>query len=185
MATGDAGRPGAAEPIFRTVRRGFDPEQVLSYLRQLGERVQGLEVQLRQAQRDLEETRSRSASDPRDRYAGVSEHVVDLLRGFEEEVDRARAKAEADAGRIEAEARAKADLDVTQAREAAERIRADLESVRTTTSSELRAMREHMTNSLHEIDAALEGASSSEGVMVLHEAEPAPTPVPGPPTDHD
>jgi cell division septum initiation protein DivIVA len=194
MSTGDAGRPAQIEPVFKTVRRGFDPEQVLGYLKQLGERVQGMEGQLNQARRELEETRARSAATDPDPYTNVSAHVAALLRGFDVEVERARAKAEADAGRIQAEARAKADLEVGQAREAAERLRADLETLRATTSSDLRTMREHMANSLREIEAALEAApedESAEGaeegpVMVLHEAEDRTTAgvqVPSPPSD--
>jgi hypothetical protein len=192
MATGDTGQSGAAEPVFRTVRRGFDGEQVLEYLKKLGERVQGLENQLGQAHRDLEEARGRGAAPP-DPYAGVSAHVAALLRGFDEEVERARAKAEADAGRIQAEAKAKADQEMEQAREAAERIRLDQERLRDVTSSGLRSMRDHMARSLREIEAALErvpsqaseeGAGSPEAVMVLHETEeraPAGVAVPNPP----
>jgi hypothetical protein len=160
MPTDDPATP-ASEPVFRSVRRGFDADQVTAYLRQLGERVQGLEVQLRQAQRDLEEARNR------DPIAGVSAHVADLIRGFDEEVERARAKSEADAGRIQAEARTKADLEIRQAREEAERVRADLESVRSSTATGLEAMREHMANSLREIEAAL--GIPAGPIMVLDE----------------
>jgi hypothetical protein len=180
MPTDEPSMPSPSEPVFTTVRRGFDPEQVTAYLRQLGERVQGLEVQLRQAQRDLEEARNR------DPIAGASAHVADLIRGFDEEVERARAKAEADAGRIQAESRTKAELEVRQAREEADRIRADLESVRASTSTGLQTMREHMANSLREIEAAL-GAPSTGPVMVLDDADEEPTAtgaaVPGPPSE--
>jgi hypothetical protein len=192
MATGDTGQTGSTDPVFKTVKRGFDPGQVLEYLKKLGERVQGLEGQLAQAQRDLDQARGRTAA-PSDPYAGVSTHVAALLRGFDQEVDRARAKAEADAGRIQAEAKAKADLEIGQAHEAAERIRMDQERLRDSSAMSLRSMRDHMAKSLHEIEAALESvpggstqAPEGEGVMVLHEADRPATAgvsVPNPPSE--
>lgn len=192
MATGDMGQTGPADPVFRTVKRGFDPEQVLDYLRGLGERVQGLEGQLGQAHRELSEAR-RQASEPSDPYAGVSAHVTALLRGFDEEVDRARTKAEADAGRIQAEAKARADLELEQARGEAERIRVEQERLRDASSEGLRSMRDHMARSLLEIEAALGSAppdspgTPGEGpVMVLPEDDEraaAGISVPNPPTE--
>jgi cell division septum initiation protein DivIVA len=193
MATGDMGRMEPADTVFRRVKRGFDPEQVLDYLRSLGERVQGLEGQLEQAQRELREVRERAAA-PSDPYVGVSAHVAALLRGFDEEVDRARAMAEADAGRIRAEAKAKADLEVEQARGEAERLRLEQERLRDASSEGLRSMRDHMARSLLEIEAALEsaspgppGATRAEGaVMILpgdDEPASAGVSVPNPPTE--
>lgn len=193
MPTGDMGRAGSTDPVFRTVKRGFDPEQVLDYLRSLGERVQGLEGQLDQTQRELSEARRR-ASEPNDPYLGVSAHVAELLRGFDQEVDRARAKAEADAGRIQAEAKAKAGLEIEQARGEAERIRLEQERLRDASSEGLRSMRDHMERSLREIEAALESAPAdsarsapAEGpVMVLPEGDEraaAGTSVPNPPSE--
>jgi cell division septum initiation protein DivIVA len=188
----DTGPTGSTDPVFRTVKRGFDPDQVLEYLRGLGERVQGLEGQLDQAHRDLAEAR-RQASAPSDPYAGVSSHVADLLRGFDHEVDRARAKAEADAGRIQAEAKARADLELEQARGEAERVRLEQERLRDASSQGLRSMRDHMARSLLEIEAALESAPASSGgvrpegpLMVLPEDEEptsAGISVPNPPTE--
>jgi hypothetical protein len=189
----DGGPTGSADPVFRTVKRGFDPEQVLDYLRGLGERVRGLEGQLEQAHRELSEARRHDAG-PGDPYAGVSAHVAALLRGFDEEVDRARAKAEADAGRIQAEAKAKAELEIEQARGEAERVRAEQERLRDASSQGLRSMRDHMARSLLEIEAALESAPSSPStgpsaqgpVMVLPEDEEpasAGASMPNPPTD--
>jgi cell division septum initiation protein DivIVA len=190
MSTGELGQPVPEDPVFRTVKRGFDPEQVLEYLRGIGHRVQGLEEQLNQTQRDLSEARLRS-SEPSDPYAGVSAHVAALLRGFDQEVDRAKAKAEADAGRIQAEAKAKADLEIEQARGEAERIRLEQERLRDATSEGLRSMHEHMARSLQEIESALGTAPSGTGaaggtVMVLPEDdEPASAgiSVPNPPTE--
>jgi cell division septum initiation protein DivIVA len=197
MSTEDMGQAGSTDPVFRTVKRGFDPEQVLDYLRSLSERVQGLEGQLERAQRDLSETRRR-ASEPTDPYEGVSAHVAALLRGFDEEVERARAKAEADAGRIQAEAKAKADLEIEQVRGEAERLRLEQERLRNASSEGLRSMRDHMARSLLEIEAALGSAppdspggtptgTPTEGpVMVLPEDDEraaAGISVPNPPTE--
>jgi cell division septum initiation protein DivIVA len=193
MATGELGQTGATDPVFKTVKRGFDPDQVLEYLKGLSERVRGLEGQLDQAHRDLAETRLRE-SRPSDPYTGVSTHVAELLRGFDQEVDRARSKAEADAGRIQAEAKAKADLELEQARGEAERVRAEQERLREASSVGLRSMRDHMARSLLEIEAALESAAPAPSeaapaqgpVMVLPEDEEpasAGASMPNPPTD--
>jgi predicted nucleic acid-binding Zn-ribbon protein len=177
MSIGDPARNGS-EPLFRVVRRGFDPEQVVEYLRQLGHRIQVMEDQLQRAERELQEVQNRRA----DPLAGVSEHVVELIREFDETVERARAKAEADAGRIQAEAREKAEAQLEEARREAERVRLELEGLRAAKSAELRAIRDRMAGSLREIESALADLPSEEpSVMVIDDERAARIEVPGPP----
>jgi len=134
-------------PAFSTVRRGYDPTQVLAYLRSVEERVQILETRLRDAERERDETRrerdiaveswNAARKEPYDSMAG---RLADLMRNFDVEVEKLRGETESESGRIlgeatgeaerirqqtqraEAEARGQAEHLVLQAREDADRI---------------------------------------------------------------
>src|SRR5438552_5180888 len=120
--------PSRTVPSFKVVRRGFDQEQVLAHLRLVRTRVSELESRLNRALRDLKDLeqartdleRSRgevealqrerdsgSAAD-RDPYEGVSEHLMELVRRFDRDVERSRGRAELVASGIVAEARTEA-----------------------------------------------------------------------------
>ena len=201
----------ATEPPFRIVRRGFDREQVqerLSRAEDRASRSEGraaeLESRLEQALIELAEARrelaeARTEHDPpatveRDPYEGVSEHVMELVRGFDREVDRLRRRAELDASGIVAEARTEAarmrlevqkaeeraraqvELLLGEARKEAEDVRAQLAPLRELTLSQARAIRDRMRISLLELDAILPYEPAEEPVIVLGEASDAPAP---------
>jgi DivIVA domain-containing protein len=157
MAAGQPDRsvPGTTDRIreakFDTVKRGYDPAQVLQHLGRVADRVQVLEDRIRRQAAELAETRrlleeasvDRPSADP---YDGVSARVVELLRTFDEDVARLRRDAEEEAMRVVAqaeieaerigkgleslrhEARAEADRIISDARIEAERIRVEAES---------------------------------------------------------
>ena len=126
--------PSRTVPSFKVVRRGFDQEEVLAHLRLVRARLSDLESRLDRAQHDLkgleqartdleqakndlersraeiEELRQERDSNPADRdpYEGVSEHVMELIRAFDREVERSRGRAELVASGIVAEARTEA-----------------------------------------------------------------------------
>src|SRR5438445_3496417 len=127
--------PSRTVPSFKLVRRGFDQEQVLAHLRLVRARVSELESRLNRALRDLKDLeqartdleqaridleqargeveelqRERDvvpAAD-RDPYEGVSEHLMELVRRFDRDVERSRWRAELVAWGIVAEARTEA-----------------------------------------------------------------------------
>jgi cell division septum initiation protein DivIVA len=216
--------PSRSVPSFQVVRRGFDQEQVLAHLRLVRARVTDLESRLDRALRDLKDLeqmrtdleqaridleRSRGeveelqrerdvvpAAD-RDPYEGVSEHVMELVRGFDRDVERSRGRAELVASgivaeartdaarkRIEAlaaerEARAQAERLLNEAQEEAANLRAEMAPLREWTLSQAQAIRDRMRMSLLELEAVMPSGSDEDPVIVVGEAlEEQQPPVP-------
>jgi len=216
--------PSRTVPSFKVVRRGFDQEQVLAHLRLVRTRVSELESRLNRALRDLKDLeqartdleqartdleRSRgevealqrerdsgSAAD-RDPYEGVSEHLMELVRRFDRDVERSRGRAELVASgivaearteaarkRIEAlaaerEARAHVEKLLGEAQEEAANIRAQIAPLRELTLSEAQAIRDRMRISLLELEAVMPTGSDEDPVIVVGEAlEEQQPPVP-------
>lgn len=195
---------GRLQPPFQIVRRGFNREQVLQHVSRAEERAAELESRLEEALIQLAETRrelleARREPDPapgadRDPYEGVSEHVMELVRGFDREVERLRRRAELDATGIVAEARteaarmrleaqgaeeqARAQVErlIGEATEEAESVRAHLAPLRELTLGHARAVRDRMRISLLELDALLPSDPEQEQVIVLGEASETPLP---------
>jgi len=180
MATAEASITASSEPVFRTVRRGYDPQEVRAYLDRISGQIRDLESRLQQREADLQEARGKggtaedASSDP---LAPVSAHIGDLLRGFSLDIERLRAKAAAKAEQTEREARVQAQMELIKARIEAERIRTGAERIRTeahalrsSTLSELRTVRDHLVSSLNELETPLAIGSSEDHVVVLGEA---------------
>jgi cell division septum initiation protein DivIVA len=211
MADEQPDRPGSAAPgaapQFTVVRRGFARDQVLERLRQADARTAELQDRLEQALIDLAESRrelhelrrehAAAAGAEHDPYEGVSEHVMELVRAFDREVERLRRRAEFEATGVVAEARmeaarirleaqgaeerARAQVErlLGDARQEAERVRAQLAPLRELALNQARAIRDRMRLSLVELDAILpeqEDEQAVEPVIVLDEASDAPAP---------
>jgi len=86
-------------PAFRVVRRGYDRVQVDKYLDSLG-----VGVGARQRAKTVPEDPASQA-----RYAPVSDHVAQVMRAFDDEVERLRAQASEEVERMLSEARSDAD----------------------------------------------------------------------------
>jgi len=86
-------------PLFRVVRRGYDRVQVDKYLDSLG-----VGVGARQRAKTAPEDPASQA-----RYAPVSDHVAQVMRAFDDEVERLRAQASEEVERMLSEARSDAD----------------------------------------------------------------------------
>jgi cell division septum initiation protein DivIVA len=86
-------------PAFRVVRRGYDRVQVDKYLDSLG-----VGVGARQRAKTAPEDPASQA-----RYAPVSDHVAQVMRAFDDEVERLRAQASEEVERMLSEARSDAD----------------------------------------------------------------------------
>jgi len=87
-------------PTFRVVRRGYDRVQVEKYLDSL--------------EGDVGHARQRAKEAPEDpasqaRYAAASDHVAQVMRALDDEVERLRAQAIEEVNRMLAEAGADAD----------------------------------------------------------------------------
>lgn len=213
--------PSRTVPSFKVVRRGFDQEQVLAHLRLVRARISDLESRLGRAQRDvqdLEQTRTdleqarndlersrgeveelqreREASGDRDPYEAVSEHVMELIRAFDREVERSRGRAELVASGIVAEARTEAakkriealvaerearaliERLLGEAQDEAANIRAEMAPLRDWTLSQAQAIRDRMRISLLELEAVMPSESDEDPVIVLGEARESQPPAP-------
>ena len=195
----------ATAPEFEIVRRGYDPCQVLAYLRLVADRIQTLEATVRQLGHELDEAHRQrdealvgSTGGP-DPYEAMSIRLADLMRTFDTDVARLRGDAQVEADRIVAEARAEADraraeaegaeIDaraqgerlVREAREEAARIMGDITTLRETAVNECRVMRDRMLRSARALEAVLEH-EPSERLVVLEEADEGRTSVEALPT---
>ena len=144
--------PGRFRPRFKTVRRGFDPDEVTRYLAALEARVQQLQ--------------SESHKDAQD----VGPDVADLVRTFDhverlrrEAAERMVAEAKDEAERIRVDtqfetekARADARRTLRDAQMAADGILLELESRREAVLSELRAIREGMLEAASDLETTIE-----------------------------
>jgi cell division septum initiation protein DivIVA len=118
MATQESGTPPLATagspnlPTFATVRRGYDPDQVLEYVTRLTDHLDALKTEVRRLQAELSQrdvTLEEQAPTAQDEYEGVGARVADLMRTFDQDVEKLRQDAEAEASRIVAEAKSEAD----------------------------------------------------------------------------
>lgn len=106
-------------PQFGKVMRGYDPQEVEPFLRTALVRVRDLEGRVVELEGELEAARTRSATMTRgpegsgvqDPYEAFSGHVAEVVRAFDQDVERVRAEAETEAKAIVegAKERAKAD----------------------------------------------------------------------------
>ncbi len=201
MATRESGfTPAAAAdrtpPAFDTVRRGFDPDQVIGYLKRVAERVQDLESRVQEAEKERDEARrDRDVSlqtwgtATKDPYESMSAHVADLVRSLDADVDKLRREARDEADHIlaqaqseaerallgaqgaEAEARAQAEHIVRRAREEAEQVSADLAAIHGSSLNDLRIIRDRMLSAAKDLEVVLGDDRSEERVVVIDEAD--------------
>lgn len=145
-------------PKFKSVRRGFDPGEVMEYLVWVGNHVDALESRVQQLQ-----------SESHDDAQGVGAHVADLMRTFDQverlrrDADRMVAEAKAEAERIRvdtqfetAAALAEAQRTVRDAQWKADKTLSELESRREAVLGEVRAIREDILEAAKGLEAAVE-----------------------------
>jgi len=191
------------QPTFATVFRGYDPNQVAEYLSGVADHVEALESNVHQLESELKEARQGiTAGDTvggQDPYDGISPRVADLVRTFDQDVERLRAEAEAEVQRLVADARTESERLMADARTDAERTRlsaqdeaaqtraeaertlreARLESDQALSTlvarrdalvDELRAMRDRMLDTAKDLESTIEG-SIGDQVVLLQEAQ--------------
>lgn len=195
MATQESGTPPLATagslnlPTFATVRRGYDPDQVMEYVTRLTDHLDALKTEVRRLQAELSQrdvTPEEQAPTAQDEYDGVGARVADLMRTFDRDVEKLRQDAEAEAVRIVAEAKseadriqreaerlhaeaeAKADRVLAEARTEADKILSSLASRREGLLDELRVIRDRMVDTTRGIEATIE-AGVRDQVVVLGE----------------
>jgi DivIVA domain-containing protein len=114
---------------FATIRRGYDPDQVRDFLVAVGDSVEHLEVDLRDARSAaVGATRPRLVPQPAvasDPYEDLGKRFAGLLGTADKEAKRLVSDAKAESARILAEARAEADRIRVNAQARAEEARAE------------------------------------------------------------
>lgn len=185
MSRGDTDLPFAAsgEQIrqreFATVRRGYDPDQVRSYLTMLAAHVETVERALADAQtriRRLEEAPPTPPPEPEaDPYDQISRRFASVLSSADSEADRVVEQARAEAERIKdeaqsraEEARIRASQALVNAREESDRMLATLAERRETMLSQLHEMQSRL------LDMAQDLEGTSQPNADVGEARPAP-----------
>jgi DivIVA domain-containing protein len=188
------------QPTFATVFRGYDPNQVAEYLSGVADHVEALESNVHQLESELTEARrqgiaAQDAVGGRDPYDGISPRVADLVRTFDDDVERLRAEAEAEIQRLLADARTESERLMADARTDAERTRlnaqdeaaqARAEAERTLHEAriesdqalstlvgrrdalmdELRAMRDRMLDTAKDLETTIGGSIGDQVVLV-------------------
>jgi DivIVA domain-containing protein len=165
---------------FATIRRGYDPEQVRDYLKQVAAQVETLEGRLREAHLEMESARQSYGEpqrEPRveqhvetapsvDPYEELAGRLSELMRAADGQAQRILSEAQAEAARATAEARAEADRVRTDAQSQAEEARqhgdevlhhakAEAERVLSTLSTR----REHLVDQLQQMQSRLLGVA--------------------------
>ncbi len=159
---------------FVTIRRGYDPDQVRTYLEQLADQVELMRVLLREAQQEAEaaiRTSSQPQEDPYDRLAlrvsGVireADKAAESIRGeAATDAERLTREARADADRIRTDAQAKAEVArsladeaVRSAREQADRTIAGLSTRRDALVDQLASMQERLIGVARDLESAMD-----------------------------
>jgi DivIVA domain-containing protein len=182
---------------FASIRRGYDPEQVRDYLRQVAAQVETLEHQLRESRMEIEsshaptvvpESEASPTVDPYDELAG---RLAELIRAADGQAEKLVEDARAQAARRLNEARAEADRIRTDAQSRAEEARqqgdevlehARLEAERVLSS--LSTRRENLVDQLQQMQSRLLGVAQELESALGQESEgeagsPAPPPTPG------
>lgn len=121
-------------PTFDTTWRGYHPGQVADYLRGVAGRVWVLQERTRELESELEQARRQGGSGPpatapEDPYEMISDRVVEVVRAFDQDVERIRAEAESEAHRIVDEAKAEAEREAGNAQELRQQAAAEVEGM--------------------------------------------------------
>lgn len=179
---------------FVTIRRGYDPEQVRAYLKQVGDQIERLEEQVRaahaetaaaiQAQAQLQADAERAAEKGKeDAYANLSERMADMLRTAEGHASDIRREAEEEANRMRAEARSEADRIRIDAQEKAEQARQEADDLKRKTSEEadrmlmgLGSRREALVAELEEMRGRLLAMAQNIAAIADRDEDAAPPP---------
>jgi DivIVA domain-containing protein len=153
---------------FATVRRGYDPDQVRDYLRQVAEQVERLERELREAKlrgaasaepaaeriedASTERADAAAAADPYDALAkrmsnliaAADREAATLRRDAEREAERLLEQARAEADRIRVDAQARAEAARQEGAEALASAREEADRLLSTLSERRAALVEQM-----------------------------------------
>jgi cell division septum initiation protein DivIVA len=113
---------------FQQVKKGFDPDEVTAHLGRVAEHMVDLETRIQELGAKLERQPALPDAQAADPYEIVAARIADLVRTFDQDVERLRSEAQTDADRILREAKAEAERSDREAQ--AVRQRADADAAR-------------------------------------------------------
>jgi DivIVA domain-containing protein len=148
--------PVTAKTVVRTdflqTRRGFDPDEVSAHLGRVAEHVADLESTIAELRNRLRERESAPPKDELARneaYQTTAARIADLMRTFDQDMERLRAQAEAET-----------DARLSEARANAERIDAETEKIRAEAEAEATRVVREATEEAARIRAEAERSSN-------------------------
>jgi cell division septum initiation protein DivIVA len=168
------------QPRFTTVLRGYDPEQVKSFVLHLASRIEGLERDVEEARSQRDAARRRYSMARDDAYGQLANRMADLLRTADQQADKIRREADDTSKRMVEEARKLATQIVREAEGEAERLRAQgqdalrqaveqrhqvlggLVESRDGMLADLGAARDHLSGIITQLETAMTVARSAE-----------------------
>jgi DivIVA domain-containing protein len=194
MGTTDDAEPqvvGGAQQIrareFATVRRGYDPTQVRSYLQLVSDKVDALERALTDARARVTELEAElraaeEASTGSEAYEELSKRFANVLVAADSEAAHLVEQARAEAEHIKTEAKARAEearmrssQALFAAREESERLAANLAERRAAMLSQLHEMQSRLLSVASDLEVAIEPPSlATPSPPELRHPEPDP-----------
>jgi DivIVA domain-containing protein len=182
---------------FVTTRRGYDPDQVRTYLAQLADQIDLMGSLIREARLEAD-TAARTGAQPHvDPYERLAARVASVIREADETAERLRAEGRLEAERVLAEARtdadrvrtdaqakavlarAEADRALHDARDQADRTISGLATRREAMVDQLAQMQERLLGVARDLEAAIEAPADVDWSVPGAEAgELAGTPAP-------
>ena len=145
---------------FAVVRRGFDPDQVQTFLDQVAGWIEQLESELHTAREELD-VAARRAQQPVDPYNRLGARVAELMRTAEEQAERIQREAEEEATRRLDDLQSEVDRIRNESRTGAERLRQEAEQEATRLQGEaVQTLERARTEAAQTLDRARGEANS-------------------------
>jgi DivIVA domain-containing protein len=171
IATGDIARHS-----FAVVRRGFDPDEVRSYLQSVARSLEALEEHERELRTALSEAEERAAHpvvDEATLTASLGQHSAQILRHAHEEAARIVAQAQESSAAMLREAQSQADeLQARSEASSAERV-VEIELVVANAQEEARLESERVIADAVSEGEAILGRAKDEGRTLLEQVQEA------------
>ena len=200
MSVADVGLFGSREqedllhPEFTRVLKGYDPEQVETYVGKMTEHISRIEKELRTARDQLEAMQRRYSAAREEAYSQVAAKMAEVIRTADQQADRLRRETEEQAARHvsdteqqTAQIRREAETDVERLRQEGEemvrkataerdRVIAGLSAQKAAMMAELRTIRKRLVGvvDLLESAAPIDAPDPDEAARAERTQPPAP-----------
>ncbi len=165
-----------ARTNFGTVRKGYDPSEVRSYLEGVAREMHLFETRVQELQQQLAEAQRRAANPVLDEAtlaAALGAQSAAILRSAHEEAGRVTAEAQERATAIFAQAQERAAAFVVEAQERAAAIVSDAEATATHLDGEARAAAQRLVESAKVNGEALVERAREQGRAIVSQSQEA------------